>query len=149
MNLASDAPPADAHSPSAGSNPALVAAIREEIAAAGGRITFARFMELALYHPHHGYYLSAERRPGRGGDFLTAPEATPYFGITLARQIAEFWERLGKPARFEIREYGAGIGGLAYDVIAGLSTEAPDAAKALRYRLVEINEHRLAQALAA
>lgn len=130
-------------------DPALVAIIRAEIAASGGRITFARFMELALYHPEHGYYLSAERRPGRGGDFLTAPEATPYFGLALARQIAEFWERLGCPDPFEIREYGAGIGGLAYDVIAGLSTAAPDALRALRYRLVEVNRHRLAQALAA
>jgi SAM-dependent MidA family methyltransferase len=137
------------NSPAAASNPTLVNVIRDEIAAGGGRITFARFMELALYHPAHGYYLAAERRPGRGGDFLTAPEATPYFGITLARQIAEFWERLGRPEPFEIREYGAGIGGLAYDVIAGLSTEAPNAAKALRYRLVEINQHLLAQTLAA
>lgn len=133
----------------AGSNPVLVAAIRAEIAANGGQITFARFMELALYHPEYGYYLSTERRPGRGGDFLTAPEATPYFGITLARQIAECWERLGKPTPFEIREYGSGIGGLAYDIIAGLSTEAPDVVEALRYRMVEINQHRLAQALAA
>lgn len=149
MNLSVSASPHDAPEPAAGSNPALVAAIRDEIAATGGRITFARFMELALYHPEHGYYLSAERRPGRGGDFLTAPEATPYFGITLARQIAEFWDRLDRPQRFDIREYGAGIGGLAYDVIAGLSTEAPEVANALRYRLVEINEHRMAQALAA
>src|SRR4051794_19315256 len=131
------------------SNPALVTIIRDAIVASGGRITFARFMELALYHPEHGYYLAAARRPGRGGDFLTAPEATPYFGIALARQIAEFWERLGRPDPFDVREYGAGIGGLAYDVIAGLSTEAPEAAQALRYRLVEINQHRLAQALAA
>jgi SAM-dependent MidA family methyltransferase len=142
-------PPLRDDARSSASNPALVAVIRDEIAASGGRITFARFMDLALYHPQHGYYLAAERRPGRGGDFLTAPEATPYFGITLARQIAEFWQRLGRPGPFEIREYGAGIGGLAYDVIAGLSTAAPEAAKALRYRLVEINEHRLAQALAA
>jgi SAM-dependent MidA family methyltransferase len=140
---------ASAEFPPQRGNPALVAIIRDEIAANAGRITFARFMDLALYHPPHGYYLAAERRPGRGGDFLTAPEATPYFGITLARQIAEFWERLGRPDPFEIREYGAGIGGLAYDVIAGVSTATPEAAKVLRYRLVEINEHRLAQALAA
>lgn len=139
----------DSSSPAESSNPALVAIIGEEIAASGGRISFARFMELVLYHPVHGYYLAAARRPGRSGDFLTAPEATPYFGITLARQIAECWERLGRPDRFDVREYGAGIGGLAYDVIAGLSTEAPEAAAALRYRLVEINPHRTAQALAA
>lgn len=149
MNIAETLPNDDQDDRATGGNPALIAAIHDEIDAGGGRMSFARFMELALYHPAHGYYLSAERRPGRGGDFLTAPEATPYFGITLARQIAEFWERLGRPERFDVREYGAGIGGLAYDLIAGLSTEAPDAAKALRYRLVEINEHRLAQALAA
>ena len=128
---------------------ALVAAIRAEIAAAGGRLPFARFMELALYHSEHGYYLAAARRPGRGGDFLTAPETTPIFGLTLARQLAECWERLGRPAPFTVREYGAGVGGLAYDLIAGLSAEAPRALDALRYRLVERNPHRLRQALAA
>ncbi|MGH2535459.1 MAG: class I SAM-dependent methyltransferase [Thermomicrobiales bacterium] len=130
------------------SNPILVEIIRAEIER-DGPMTFARFMELALYHPAHGYYLSAERRPGRGGDFLTAPEATPLFGLTLARQIAECWERLERPEPFVVREYGAGVGGLAYDVIAGLSTEAPEVAAALQYRLIEPNQHRLAQALAA
>jgi SAM-dependent MidA family methyltransferase len=126
----------------------LVEVIHAELSNAG-RITFARFMQLALYHPEHGYYLTAERRPGRGGDFLTAPEASAYFGLTLARQIAEFWERLGRPETFEIREYGAGIGTLAYDVIAGLSEAAPEAMPALRYRLVEPNRYRLRQALDA
>ena len=130
-------------------NPALIEAIRAELAAAGGRMTFARFMELALYHPEHGYYLAPERRPGRGGDFLTAPETHPFFGMALARQVAECWERLGRPDPFTVREYGAGVGGLAYDLIAGLSEEAPAAAAALRYRLVEPNRHRRTQALAA
>lgn len=142
------APPRVNVPPDLGS-PELVAAIREAIAAGGGRITFARFMALALYHPRHGYYLVADRRPGRGGDFLTAPETTPYFGLTLARQLADCWRRLGRPEPFVVREYGAGIGGLAYDLIAGLSEEAPAAAAALRYRLVEPNPHRRAQALAA
>ena len=130
-------------------NPALIAAIRAEIAANGGRISFARFMELALYHPQHGYYLQGERKPGRDGDFITAPEASPYFGLTLARQMAEFWERLGKPRRWVIREYGAGHGGLAYDLIAGLSEEAPEAAAALQYRLVEPNARLIERAMTA
>jgi SAM-dependent MidA family methyltransferase len=129
-------------------NPDLIAGIRAEIDAAGGRIPFARFMELALYHPAWGYYLSPERRPGRLGDFLTAPETHPFFGITLARQIAECWERLDRPEPFVIREYGSGIGALAWDVIAGLSEEAPECRATLQYRLVETNPHRLAQALA-
>lgn len=130
-------------------NPALIVAIRAEIDANGGRISFARFMEQALYHPEHGYYLQGERKPGRGGDFITAPEASPYFGLTLARQMAEFWERLGKPRRWVIREYGAGHGGLAYDLIAGLSEAAPEAAAALQYRLVEPNARLVERAMAA
>jgi len=129
-------------------NADLIAAIRAEIAAAGGYIPFARFMELALYHPDWGYYLSPVRRPGRPGDFLTAPETHPFFGITLARQIAECWERLDRPAPFVVREHGSGIGALAWDVIAGLSKETPQCRAVLQYRLVETNPHRLAQALA-
>lgn len=139
-------PPADSSPPP--SHAGLVAAIRAEIARAGGRIPFARFMELALYHPEWGYYRTAERRPGRPGDFLTAPEAHPFFGITLARQIAECWERLGRPAPFVVREYGPGIGGLAWDITGGLAREAPDCRAALDYRLVEQNPHRLREALA-
>lgn len=127
----------------------LTAIVRDEIAAAGGRITFARFMELALYHPEHGYYLGPERRPGRGGDFLTAPETHPFFGITIARQIAEMWQRLGRPADFTIREYGAGVGGLAYDILAGLADTAPELAGSVRYRLIEPNPYRRAEAMAA
>jgi SAM-dependent MidA family methyltransferase len=129
-------------------NPDLVSVIRDEIEAAGGRISFARFMELALYHPVWGYYRSAERRPGRPGDFLTAPETHPFFGIALARQIAECWERIGRPDPFVVREYGSGIGALAWDIIAGLSQEAPGCRAALQYRLVETNPHRLAESLA-
>ena len=133
--------------PDAG-DPAVLAAIAAEIAERG-RITFARFMELALYHPTGGYYLAPERRPGRGGDFITAPETHPFFGMALARQIAECWQRLDRPDPFTVREEGAGVGGLAYDIIAGLSVDAPDLLPALRYRLVETNPHRREQAAAA
>jgi SAM-dependent MidA family methyltransferase len=126
----------------------LVERLRARIAASGP-ITFAEFMATALYDSEYGYYRRAERRPGRGGDFLTAPEATPLFGITLARQVAECWERLGSPERFTIREYGAGIGGLAYDILAGLSEASPGAFEAVEYRLVDVNETQLAGALDA
>jgi SAM-dependent MidA family methyltransferase len=117
----------------------LLERIRKEIIACGGLITFARFMELALYHPDLGYYMRERRRPGRGGDFITAPEASPYFGHTLARQLAEFWERLDRPSQWTIREYGSGIGGLAYDIMAGLDAESSQAFDALTCQLVEIN----------
>ncbi|MGD9713088.1 MAG: class I SAM-dependent methyltransferase, partial [Thermomicrobiales bacterium] len=117
----------------------LTEIIETEIAEHGGSISFARFMELALYHPRFGYYMSGRRRPGRGGDFITSPEATPLFGHALARQMAEFWERLGQPGQWTIREYGAGIGGLAYDILAGLSQLSESAFDSLTYRLAEVS----------
>lgn len=132
-----------------GGNAQLIDALRAEITAQGGRIPFARFMELALYHPDWGYYHAAQRRPGRPGDFLTAPEAHPFFGITLARQVAECWERLERPDPFVVREYGPGVGGLAWDIIGGLQQEHPACLAALTYELVERNPQRVAEALAA
>ena len=106
-------------------------------------------MDLALYLPGAGYYVGERRRPGRGGDFLTAPEVHPMFGFALGRQVADCWERLGRPEPFTVREYGAGVGGLAYDILASLHVERPEVAAMIRYRLVEANPHRRAQAMAA
>jgi SAM-dependent MidA family methyltransferase len=128
-------------------NPELIEIIRAEIER-DGPITFARYMELALYHPDHGYYLAAERRPGRPGDFLTAPEMHPFFGLTIANQVHECWERLGRPQPFTIVEYGSGVGGLAWDVMAGLLDREPDLRPHLRYRLNEANAARTAEAMA-
>jgi len=131
-----------------GGIPGLIADIRIEIEECGP-ISFARFMELALYHPLHGYYLSPVRRPGRGGDFLTAPEMHPFFGLAIARHIVALWDRLDRPDPFTVREYGSGVGGLAYDIIAGVLDARPELQAALRYRLNEINPHRSRQALDA
>src|SRR4029078_12679983 len=57
-----------------GQDEGLVARIHETIAREGP-ITFARFMDLALYDPDGGYYRAQAARPGRDGDFLTAPQA--------------------------------------------------------------------------
>ena len=146
---ASAAEPAGEGPDADGPHPAVAAALRQAIAAGGGRIPFADYMALALYHPEGGYYLQPERRPGRGGDFLTAPEAHPFFGRTLARQVVECWERLGRPRPFVVREDGAGTGVLAYDLLSGLAAEAPAALDGLRYLLVEPNPHRRAEAVAA
>ena len=134
--------------PSDGSNPEIVARLRREIER-DGPLTIARFMEHALYDPEFGYYQTPTRRPGRGGDFLTAPELHPFFGFTIARQVAECWERLDRPAQFVVREYGPGVGGLAYDIIAALSEHAPEVRAALEYRLVDVNPHRMREAITA
>jgi SAM-dependent MidA family methyltransferase len=140
--------PAPAPLPTAG-EPALVARIRAEIAA-DGPITFARFMELALYEPGLGYYRGATERPGRAGDFLTAPETHPIFGAAIARQLDEIWRRLDRPGRFVLREYGAGSGALAAAILDALAGRgqlgrvagSPGLAAALRYAPVELNAFR-------
>jgi len=107
------APPAEALELSA----RLRTLIGEEIAAAGGWISFARYMELALYAPGLGYYSAGSRKFGAAGDFVTAPELSPLFGRALARQLAECIEQ-GVP---DILELGAGSGALAAVVLAELA----------------------------
>jgi hypothetical protein len=76
-------PEAEAHSAR------VTAAVREAIAAAGGWLGFARFMDIALYAPGLGYYSAGARKLGSAGDFTTAPELSPLFGHTLATQVAD------------------------------------------------------------
>lgn len=77
-----------------------------------GRVTFAEFMSLALYHPQWGYY--TRPRPGTGpvgaqGDFLTAPTAVPLFAATLAALLQGLAERLGRPLTFVELAAGEGV----------------------------------------
>ncbi|MEI8064051.1 MAG: SAM-dependent methyltransferase [Verrucomicrobiota bacterium] len=106
-------------------NLALIAAIRREVAAADGRITFARFMELALYHPHHGYYATDKHRIGKAGDFFTSVSVGPLFGRILARQFRDW-------GIDEVTEFGGHRGQLRADILA--------AAPNLKYRIIETGE---------
>jgi SAM-dependent MidA family methyltransferase len=121
---------------------ALEALIRDEIAAAGP-MTFARFMELALYHPERGYYRNEAARPGRAGDFLTAPEAHPIFGRAIGRLAVDVWSALGRPSGFTVREHGAGSGALAEALVDCVRGEAPELAPNLRYRAVDVEPRRI------
>ena len=98
------------------SDPVLVDKLRAEIAA-GGPVTFARFMEVALTEPGYGYYATAADRPTRSGDFLTAPELHPIFGAVVARTLDEAWRTLDRPDPFHLVEFGAGTGALAEAVL--------------------------------
>ena len=115
MSLTSaDLPPASADAIAA--SDALTAVIVAEITARGGWISFARYMELALYEPGLGYYSGGARKFGAEGDFLTAPELTPLFAQSLARQIAQV---LAASAS-RLIEAGAGSGRLAADLLNAL-----------------------------
>jgi SAM-dependent MidA family methyltransferase len=95
---------------------ALLDRIGAELARSGNWISFARYMELALYEPGLGYYAAGARKFGAAGDFVTAPELTPLFGRALARQVKEIL----RPGE-SILEFGAGSGALAASILAEIS----------------------------
>jgi SAM-dependent MidA family methyltransferase len=105
---------------------ALLARLREAIHAAGGWLPFDRFMAIALYEPGLGYYANQNPKfgqmpagvAGQGSDFVTAPELTPLFGHTLARQVAQALVATGTD---EVWEFGAGTGALALQVLDALA----------------------------
>lgn len=94
----------------------LVQLICSEIEAAGGWIGFARYMELALYQPGSGYYSGGARKFGEAGDFVTAPEISPLFGQTLARQAAQVLQQ----TQGNLLELGAGTGKLCAQLLLEL-----------------------------
>lgn len=115
----------------------LIEIIRAEISARGGPISFAQFMQLALYEPRHGYYASGRAAIGRAGDFFTNVSVGPTFGRLLAAQFAEVWEKLEKPATFLILEHGAHDGAFAADTLAALGQSLPECYAAIRYVIAE------------
>ena len=102
-----------------------------------GPIPFARFMELALYHPEHGYYASGRASIGRRGDFFTNVSVGPLFGKLLAAQFAEIWEKLGRPDDFAIVEQGAHDGVFALDVLSALRQSSGECFAAISYVILE------------
>ena len=105
--------------------------------ASHGEITFAAFMEAALYEPGLGYYTSAGRKVGAEGDFYTSMNVHSAFGRLIAKEICRFWELLGSPAAFTVAEAGAGGGQLALDILDAISELNQPLYGALSYRLIE------------
>jgi SAM-dependent MidA family methyltransferase len=111
---------------------AAAAFIREHLAAAGGWLSFDRFMELALYAPGLGYYSAGSAKIGAQGDFVTAPEVSDLFSRCVARQCAEVLALTGG----QILELGAGTGRMAAIVLETLADlgRLPD-----RYAILEVS----------
>lgn len=129
---------------------ALVADIIREIQVSGP-ISFARFMELALYHPVFGYYMRfadkgdaeqpagglGEDRIGWSGDYYTSCDVSPVLANSVAKQIAQMDVLLGQPAPFTVVEIGAGKGVLARDVLTACRTVSDSLSNRLRYVIIE------------
>lgn len=116
----------------------LAQIIQQSIQKSQGWISFSDFMQMALYTPSLGYYSGGAQKIGDalhgGGDFVTAPELTPLFGLTVANQVAEVLAQTGG----DVLELGAGTGKLALSVLQGLEkhTQLPD-----HYYILEVSAH--------
>ncbi|WP_414530326.1 class I SAM-dependent methyltransferase [Nodularia chucula] len=121
------------------SHPALCTAIADSIARSPeGRITFAEFMDMALYHSEYGYYSSHAVKIGfQGSDFFTSPHLGADFGELLAVQFLQMWEILARPVPFSLVEMGAGTGLLALHILNYYRLHHPDFLAALDYVIVE------------
>ena len=106
----------------------------QAIGEAGGWLPFDRFMAIALYEPGLGYYARGTQvfgqMPSSGSDFVTAPELSPLFGQTLARQVAQ---ALDASAADEIFEFGAGSGALAAQLLDALGD------RVRRYSIIDLS----------
>ena len=119
--------------------------IRRE-AAPSGVLTFARFMELALYCPVHGYYETKKDNPGRQGDFYTSVSVGELFGQLLAFQFAEWLEEIKtlnpQLSTFNLIEAGAHDGRLAKDILAWLQSNRPELLDQIEYWIIEPSARR-------
>ena len=102
-----------------------------------GRVTFAEFMELALYWPEGGYYAGASNRIGSQGDFYTSPMVHPAFGGLISVQLFQMWQLLGEPPLFTVVEYGCGNGQLGRDILTSSQRLSDSFQSALNYVGVE------------
>jgi SAM-dependent MidA family methyltransferase len=126
------------HFSAEGISASLAQIIAESIRAQGanlsGCIPFDHFMAQALYTPGLGYYANDSRKlgtlPASGSDFVTAPEMTPLFGRTLARQLAQ---ALQVTQTTEVWEFGAGSGVLALQLLEVLGDQVQ------RYSIVDLS----------
>ena len=100
-------------------------------------MTFSEFMEIVLYHPEWGYYVTQNNQIGAAGDFYTSPHLSAEFGACMARQLVNCWENLGKPNRFDVVEMGAGQGIWAVDILQSIAQISPECDARLHYSIVE------------
>ena len=116
---------------------AILTKISHEIQEKGGWIPFSRYMELALYLPSLGYYTSALEKFGRSGDFITAPEISPFFGQTIVNTILPVLEGFRKQGqRTRIIEIGAGTGQLAKTIVLDLHRRGFDLDE---YQIIDVS----------
>jgi SAM-dependent MidA family methyltransferase len=125
------------------SNPDLFQTIKTKISSSSQpMISFAEFMEMALYEPNLGYYATSHRQLGPMGDFVTSAHLAQDYGELLAIQLKEFWQILECPTPFTVVEIGAGQGLVSADALAFISQDesSQDFARALAWKIIETSQ---------
>ncbi len=102
-----------------------------------GPLSFADFMEAALYDPEFGYYMTPGPRIGREGDYYTSLDVHPVFAELIGRQVAQAAGLISASGAFTIVEMGAGKGLLARHLLDSYRRENPAFLSRIRYILVE------------
>jgi SAM-dependent MidA family methyltransferase len=106
-------------------------------------ISYADFMEKALYDPAFGYYMKYKQKIGKQGDFYTSSNISIF-----AKQWAKFFVSLveANVTSPVICEIGGGTGQFAYDVLTEWQRISPQTYKTLTYIMVEVSPyHRTLQ----
>lgn len=114
--------------------------LRQEVEQAGV-ISFARFMEAALYCPNIGYYERQTGQLGRAGDFYTSVNVGRLFGELLARRFADWLGALGS-GPLQLAEAGAHDGQLAHDILSWLAAHRPQLFARIHYWIIEPSLNR-------
>jgi SAM-dependent MidA family methyltransferase len=118
-------------------NPDLVKLIQDRISHQG-RITFAEFMELALYAPGLGYYTAPGEKIGPRGDYYTTTDVHPLFGEMVGRQLVQIAEIPAlRESSLVIVEMGAGKGLLCQDILNSVRRAQPKFYSTLTYWIIE------------
>ena len=105
--------------------------IRKEILSEG-KISFARFIQIALYHPKFGYY-SKINPIGTNSHYLTSPYIHPAFGAAFSKHIYLMWKFMKYPSKFQIVELGCSTGILAETIYSYSKSISSDFANSIQY----------------
>ncbi|MEB3701874.1 class I SAM-dependent methyltransferase [Candidatus Bealeia paramacronuclearis] len=111
----------------------------EEILKANTPLSIKEFMELALTHEAHGYYI-LQKPIGDEGDFTTAPEVSQMFGELIGLWAVNIWEQMGRPKVFKWVELGPGRGTLLKDALR-ITSQISEFRDALWFSCVEVNPY--------
>jgi len=110
--------------------------IKERISSEGN-ISFHSFMDMALYHPDLGYYMSERTKIGWEGDFFTSPDLHPVLAISIMKQLAEMYQIMGGKGRLKVVEAGAGKGRLCRQILSAAFERDSFLFDAVEYIIVE------------